>query len=53
MPTNPLEGFGESTFTADRTTRPVCSAGSGPVLASVHAKPTASCGALFKASWCR
>lgn len=39
MTTNPLEGFTESTFTADGTTRPVFSAGRGPAVIVIHEMP--------------
>jgi dienelactone hydrolase len=39
MTTNPLEGFTESTFTADGTTRSVYSAGTGPAVIVIHEMP--------------
>jgi len=39
MTTNPLEGFTESTFTADGTTRPVYRAGTGPAVIVIHEMP--------------
>ena len=39
MTTNPLEGFTESTFTADGTTRPVYRAGTGPAVIVIHDMP--------------
>ncbi len=39
MTTNPLEGFTESTFTADGMTRAVYSAGSGPAIIVIHEMP--------------
>ncbi|MFA5882804.1 MAG: dienelactone hydrolase family protein [Acidimicrobiia bacterium] len=39
MTTDPLEGFTESTFTADGTSRPVYAAGAGPAVVVIHEMP--------------